>query len=161
VDLADAGGGGRLVVELGEPRSPGAAELLAEHRVHGAHRHGRRLLLEFHQGLAIGRRYLLRNRGLEDRQGLAQLHGPALELTQHGEQLLGRPLLQLRGDGVGVAAREPLAQAEGGPAGRPQRERRQTCGPRDRASRHHRSVVTHAFLLAGARAPSGTAVSSR
>ena len=120
--LADARGGGGGVVELLEPLAPGATELLGEHRVHGAHRHRRRLLLELDQCLAVGGRHLLGHGGLEDRQGLAELHRPALELAQHREQLLGGALLQLGGHGVGGAAGQPLAEAERGAPGGPERQ---------------------------------------
>ena len=120
VHLADAGRGRRLVVELLEPLPPGAAELLGEHRVHGAHRHRRRRLLQLGQRLAVGRGDLLGHRRLEDRQRLAELHRPALELPEHREQLLGGALLQLGGDGVGGPAGEPLAQAQRGAPGGPQ-----------------------------------------
>ena len=153
VHLPDAGRRGRGVVELAEPLPPGAAELLGEHRVDGAHRHRRRLLLQLHQRLAVGGRDLLGHRGLEHRQRLAELHRPALELAQDGEQLLGRPLLELGGDGVGRPAGQPLAEAERGASGGPEGERRQARGPGDRAPRHHRSVVSSRVLLAGAGAP--------
>jgi hypothetical protein len=122
VHLADAGRGRRLVVEVLEAGPPGAPELLGQHRVDGAHSHRRRLLLQLDQRLAIGRGDLLGHGRLEHRQRLAELHRPALELPQHREQLLGGALLQLRGDGVGGAAGEPLAQAQRGASGGPQGE---------------------------------------
>ena len=67
--------------------------------------------------LASASRYgagdLLGHRGLEDRQRLAELHRPALELAEHGEQLLGGPLLQLGVDLLGRPARQLLAHARG------------------------------------------------
>ncbi len=101
---------------------PGAAELLGQHRVDGAHRHRRRLLLQLDESLAVGSGDLLGHGRLEHRQRLAELHGSALELPQHGEQLLGGALLQFGGDGVGRAAGEPLAQAQRGASGGPQGE---------------------------------------
>jgi hypothetical protein len=120
VHLPDARRGGRGIVEVAEPLPPGAAQLLGQHRVHGAGRHRRCLFLQLHQRLAVGRRHLLGHRRLEHRQRLAELHGAALELPQDGEQLLRRALLQLGGDSIGRAAGEPLAEAERRAAGRPE-----------------------------------------
>ena len=121
VHLADAGRRGRLVVERWNALAPRPAELLGEHRVHGAHRHRRRRLLQLGQRLAVGAGDLLGQRGLEDRQRLAELHRPALELAQDGEELLGGALLQLGGDRSAGRPAEPLAEPEGGAPGRPAR----------------------------------------
>src|SRR6185503_19747054 len=50
-------------------------------------------LLQLRQGRAVGAGDLLRERRLEDGQGLAELHGAALELPEHLEQLVGGALL--------------------------------------------------------------------
>jgi hypothetical protein len=122
VDLADAGRRRGCVVELREPLAPPSAELLGEHRVDGAHRHRRRLLLELGQRLAVRGGHLLGDGGLEHRERLAELHRPALELTEDREQLLRRPLLQLGGHRVGGASGEPLAESQRGAPGGPQGE---------------------------------------
>jgi len=62
------------------------------------------------QGLAVGGGGVLGQRGLEDRQRLPELHRTALELAQHGEQLLGGAGSQLSVDRLGGLAGDPLAQ---------------------------------------------------
>jgi hypothetical protein len=104
-----------------------AAELLGEHRVHGAHRHRRRRLLQLDQGLAVRAGDLLGHGGLEDGQLLAELHRPALELAEHGEQLFGGLLLQLGVDLLGRPAGQLLADAEGGAPCSAQRQGSQPC----------------------------------
>ena len=98
VHLSDAGGRGRHVVELAKALGPGLAELLVEYAVHDRDVHRRGRFLQAGQRCSIGRGRFLGQGRLEDRQGLAELHRPALELAQHLEQLFGRAALQLGGD---------------------------------------------------------------
>ena len=90
VHLPDRGRGRREVVERPEPLPPARPEVLGQHAVHRAGRHRRRGVLQLGQRRAVGPGQLLGQRGLEDRQGLAELHRPALELAQDLEHLLGR-----------------------------------------------------------------------
>src|SRR5690606_18776885 len=57
------------------------------------------------------------------------LHGAALELPEGGEDLLGGLLLQLPGHGLSRGAAETPPEPDGGPAGDPQRQARQSCHP--------------------------------
>jgi hypothetical protein len=82
--------------------------------VDGAHRHRRRFLLQLDQSLPVRSGDLLRNRGLEHRQGLPELHRPALELAEDGEQLLGGALLEFGGDVVGGPSGQTLAETQRG-----------------------------------------------
>ncbi len=68
----------------------------------------------------IGGRDVFGKEGLEQAQGLAELHRPALEVAEDLEQLLGRTLLQLLTHLLGRCATEPAAQAQGGPTGEAQ-----------------------------------------
>ena len=120
--LAAAAG---VVVELAEPLGPAAAELLGEHPVDVAGRHRRGGVLQLRQRLAERARQLVRHRGLEHRQRLPELHRAALELAQHGEQLLGAARHHLRGDLVAVAAGQPTTPPGRGPAGHAQRKARE------------------------------------
>nr|BFE68024.1 hypothetical protein GCM10020092_013250 [Actinoplanes digitatis] len=110
VHLADARGGGRAVVELGEQLPPVRTELLGQRLVHARHRHRRRGLLKLGQRLPVRRRHRLGHRGLEDRQGLPELHRAALELAQDAEELIGGALLDLGGDDIRGDAGHPLAE---------------------------------------------------
>ena len=116
--------------------------------MHDAHRHRRRLFLQLDKRLAVRGGDLLGHRGLEHRQRLAELHRPALELAEDGEELLGGALLQLRGHRVGGAAREPLADAQGGAPRSAEGERGEPRGPRDRSVRDHPVVVGHGPIVA-------------
>jgi hypothetical protein len=91
--------------------------------VHGRRGQRRRRLLQLGQRGAVRRRHVLGQAGLEDRQRLAELHGAALELAEHLEQLLGGARLQLRGDELGGAAAqalaEPIVARPATPSGRP------------------------------------------
>ncbi len=100
---------------------PGAcatgAELAGQDLVHGDRRHRRRGVLQPGELLAVGRRDLLGQRRLEDRDRLAHLHRPALEVAERAEQLLGGALLHLGEHRVGRGAAEPPAHAQRGAAG--------------------------------------------
>jgi hypothetical protein len=124
VNLADRCGGGRLVVELGELRPPVLAETFGEHLVHRGRRQRGGRLLEFGQRGAVRAGDLGRQRCLEDRQHLAHLHGAALELAEHLEQLLRGALLDLEGDHLGGPADRPLPHSESGAAGESERQGR-------------------------------------
>src|SRR5215470_12997839 len=128
--LADAGGGGRGVVEVGEALPPGPAELLGQYPVHGAGRHRGCRGLQLGQRLPVWLGDLVRNGRLEDRQRLAELHGAALELTEHREDLLGGTGGDVGLDLLGAAAGQPLAPTSSYPAGGAERqagELRGTC----------------------------------
>jgi hypothetical protein len=146
VHLADAGRGGRDVIELGELVPPVRAELLGQCPVHVRHRHRRRGLLELGQRLPVRPGHLVRHRRLEHRQRLAELHRTALELPEHAEQLLGGALLDVGGDDVAGDAHGPLAEAERRPPGEAERERGQPGGPGCRSARYvaHQIIVTDA-----------------
>ena len=125
---------------------PAGAELLGHQPVHGGRRHRRRGVLQLGQRLAVGRRVLVRDRGLVDAQRLAELHRAALERAEHLEELLGGAALQFGGDLVAVPADQPLPEAEGGPPGGGQGQacqaRRSAQGaPRDVC---HLTIVTKA-----------------
>ena len=87
--LADAGGRGRVVVEVQELVAP-----VSPNRAQGPGAPSRAAAAEPPLGAwsaQPGRRgHVLGQRGLEDRQRLAELHRAALELAEHLEQLLGR-----------------------------------------------------------------------
>jgi hypothetical protein len=123
VDLTDRGGGGRGVVERGEPLPPVGAELAGQHLVDRGRRQRRRRLLELGERLAVRAGQVFGQGGLEDRQRLTELHGAALELPQDAEQLLGRALLDLGRDHVRGHAGDPLAEAEHRPPGEPKGQR--------------------------------------
>ena len=125
VHLPDARGRGGGVVELAEPLGPAAAELLGEHPVDVAGRHRRGRVLQLRQRLPEGSRQLVRHRRLEHRQRLPELHRAALELAEHGEQLLGAARHHLGGDLVAVAAGQPATPSGRGPAGHTQGQARE------------------------------------
>ena len=142
------------VVEGEELRGPPAgAQLGGEDRVHPVGRHRRRGVLEPGQGRAVRSGELLGHRGLHDRQGLAELHGPALELPEDGEELLGGAGLQLGRDELRRLPADPLAEAEGGAPCHPEGQR----GEPDGASDDVAGDVGHAPIVAqtvGSRRPS-------
>ena len=114
VHLADRGGRGRGVVEGRELAAASAGpSSSAQHLVHGRGRHRRRGVLQLGQRRAVRAGQLLGQRRLEDRHGLAELHGPALELAEHLEELLGGAGLDLGGDQLGRAGRRPACRGRG------------------------------------------------
>ena len=127
------------------------AELLGEHPVHGGGRQRRGRLLQPGERLPVRPGELLGQGRLEDGQGLAELHGAALEPAQHPEQVFGGPLLDLGGDHLGCQPGDPLAQADRGPPGEAQRQAGQARGPADRPARyvvfHHPIVPERAQVL--------------
>ena len=148
VHLADAGRGHRVVVEGGEPFTPLGAQLPVENPVHFLRRQRRGVLLQFGQGLAVGLAEFLGDRGLEHRQRLAHLHGPALEFTEHVEQLVGCLLHQLGVDVILGLSGQPLADSQGSPARHPDREAGQFgIAPRAPAL----DVVGHTHIMPAAR----------
>ena len=109
--LADRGRRGGLAVELREPLPPPQPELGVQDAFHLGGGHGRGLGLELGERLAEGLGVLVRHAGLEHAQGLPDLHGAALELSEDGEDLLGGL--------VGEFLRQiPLAPPEGAAAER-------------------------------------------
>src|SRR5687768_4374043 len=114
-------------VEPHQPLLPVVAEVRGELLADRLRRHRRSRVLQRGQVLAVGRGDLLRQRGLQDAQGLAELHRPALELAERAEELLGRALLHVGQHGVGGLAPEAPAQAHGLASGVAQRQRRQAC----------------------------------
>ena len=135
VHLADRGRRGGRVAELGEEVAPVLAQFSGQHLVHGAGRQRRRGLLQLGQRGPVRSRDLRRKRRLEDGQRLAQLHGAALELAQHAEDLLGRALLDLLGDELGQAA-DAFPQPDGRAARQPDRQPGHLRGPGHRALGH-------------------------
>jgi hypothetical protein len=97
VDLADARGRGRRVVELLEPLPPAGSELLGQDPMDASRWQWRCRLLQLREGGAVRSGDLLGQRCFEDGQRLTHLHGAALELTEHLEQMLGRTHLNLSG----------------------------------------------------------------
>ena len=94
---------------------------------------------------------LRRQRRLEDRQRLAELHRPALELAEHLEDLLGGALLDLLRDDLGGAPADPLADPERGAAGEPQRQPGELDAALHAAPRHViapvRGRLAHTVIL--------------
>src|SRR6202035_3879711 len=92
-----------------------------------------------------------RQRRLEDRQRLAELHRPALELAKHPEDLVGGASLDLLGDDLRRLAADPPGQPERGPAGEAKRQAGQLRSPRDAVARYvvatARGNLTHAVIL--------------
>jgi len=130
VDLADRCGCSRLVLEGSEAFAPVGAELAGQHGMHGAGGERRCGLLQPGEGLAVGTGEVLRQRRLEDRHGLAELHRPALELAEHPEQLLSGAGLDLRRHDLRGPAPDPLAQTDRHAPREPERQ----PGELDRAS---------------------------
>jgi hypothetical protein len=122
VHLADGGGGGRAVVEIGEIVPPVRAEVGHEHPVHGCGRQRRRGFLELGQGGPIGPGDLGGQRRLKDRQGLPELERAALELTEDPEDLLRGSLLDLLRHDLGRSPAEPFPEAERRPSGQTDRQ---------------------------------------
>ena len=96
--------------------------------------------LQLDQRLAERRGVLVRDGRLEHAQRLAELHGPALELAEHREQLLGALGHQLGGDLVAVATGQPASPAGRGPSGHAERQ----AGQLGRARRGAPGDVGHA-----------------
>ena len=131
VHLPDRGGGGGLGVEPDQVVLPVRAQLAGEDLAHGHGGHRGRGVLQPGQLLAVRRRDLVGQRGLEDRHRLAELHRPALEVAQGAEQLLGGALLHLGQHRLGRGAADALAEAQGGAAGVPEGERGELGRARD------------------------------
>ena len=119
VHLPDAGRGHRLVVERHEPITPLGAQLRVQNPVHLLRGQRRGVLLQLGQCLAVGLAELLGDGGFHHRERLAELHRAALELTEHGEQLVGRLLHQFGADLVFRRTRQSLAEPQCGAAGHP------------------------------------------
>ena len=146
VHLADGRGGGGRVVELGKVVPPVLAELPGQYLVHGAGRQRRRGLLQLGQRGPVRPGDLRRQRRLEDRQRLAQLHGAALELAQDAEDLVGRALLYFLRDDLGRPPADPLPDPDGRAARQPDRQPGHLRGPGHRVLGHvaHPDIVPHA-----------------
>jgi hypothetical protein len=107
---------------------------IGEHLVHAGRRQRRRRGLQLGQRGAVRAGELLRQRRLEDGQRLPHLHGAALELAQHAEQLLGGALLDLGGDGLRVDPGDSLAEAQRGTPSEAERQRGELHGARHGAT---------------------------
>jgi hypothetical protein len=147
VHLADAGRGGGGFVELGEPGPPPAAELLGEHAVDVTAGHRRSGGLELDQRLAERCGVLVGDGGLEHRQRLAELHRAALELAEHGEQLLRALGHELRGDLFAVAADQPAPPAADRAPGHPEGQAGELGG----AGRGAPWNITHLMIVSPSR----------
>ena len=90
-----------------------------------------------------GRGVLVGDGGLEHRQRLAELHRAALELAEHGEQLLGALGHELRGDLVAVAADQPAPPAAHRAPGHPEGQAGELGG----AGRGAPWNVTHLMIV--------------
>ena len=112
VDLTDRRGSDRRVLDVDVLAPPGP-EVAGEDLVDLDGRHRGSGVLQAHEHLAVGLDHLLGHRGLEDGEGLADLHRAALERAEHGEELLGGAALDLLGDDVGGRAREAAPDAAG------------------------------------------------
>ena len=131
VDLADRGGGDRLLVELGERLLQRLAHLLLDHLAHVLEGHLRRgvaqlgeLLLEL---LAV---VLGHQADVEEREHLAELHRGALHRAEHLHDLLGGldvALLERRGATPPRSA--PRSPSSSRPASRRRRRRRGRPSP--------------------------------
>ena len=130
VHLPDRGGRGGLGVEPDQVVLPVRPQLAGEDLAHRHGGHRRRGVLEPGQVLAVRRRDLVGQGRLEDRHRLAELHRPALEVSQRAEELLGGALLHLAQHGLRRGASDALAQAQRGAAGVPQRQRSELRGAR-------------------------------
>ena len=97
------------------------ASAITRWTVVGVHRRGG--FLELRERVSVRPRHLFGEGRLEDAHGLAELHGPALELAEHPEDLLGRRALDLGGHEVSRPPADPLAHAERGASGEPDGER--------------------------------------
>jgi hypothetical protein len=103
IDAAAAGASSNEVNDV----PPVVPEVGGEHPVHRGGRQRRRGLLQPGQRRPVGAGQLGRQRRLEDRQRLAELHRPALELAEHPEDLVGGALLDLLRDDLRRLAPDP------------------------------------------------------
>jgi hypothetical protein len=134
VHLTDGRRRGRVVVEAGEQLRPVVAQVVGEHLVHGLGRHGRCSVLQLRQRRPVRGGDLFGQGGLEDAHDLAELHGPAFELAEHAEHLLGRAGLHLGGYGLGWCAAQALAEPPGGASRCAQRDGGELGGAARRVS---------------------------
>ena len=127
VDLADRRRRHRALADPGEHLVDGAAELALEDGAHGLEGHRRRVGLQRTDDLLVRRPVLLGDgAGVEEGQELADLHGHALHVAEHGDvalRLAGEPvelLLLVAGQLPGDAP-EALPHGEPG-EGKPSRQ---------------------------------------
>jgi len=144
VHLAEARRRRGLVVEVAEPPRPPRAELLGEHPVHVARGHGGSGGLQPAQGVVVRLGDLGRDHRVEDAQCLADLHRAALELPEHGEQLLGVVRGHRRRHRLRVGAHQAPTDTQRRPTREGDRKREKSRGPGDPARgatvmicRHH------------------------
>ena len=83
----------------------------------------------------VRRRNLLGQHRLEQAQGLAELHRPALELAENSEKLLSRALLQLLTDLFGRSTTQSLTESERRAAGEAERQGGKFCASATAAAR--------------------------
>ena len=136
VDLPDGRRGRGDVVEGNKAVPPGVAQLPGQDLVHGPGGQRGRGLLQPGQRGPVRPGELRRQRRLEDRQRLAQLHGAALELTQDPEDLVGGAPLDLLGHELGGPAADPFPDPQCRPARQADRQPGQLGGPGHRVARH-------------------------
>ena len=155
VHLADGGGARGSVIEIGESISPVGTERVRENFVDGFGRHRRCGILEFRQRRPVRAGHLLGEGCLEDAHRLAELHRPALELTEDRENLLGGALLDLRGDGVRRLAAHLLPETPRGAPGVRRRKGRDphTAGQRILRDFRHCVIVPEVSRSCEPRAP--------
>ena len=121
----------------------------------GFGRHGRCGVLEFRQRRPVRAGHLLWQGRLEDAHRLAELHRPALELTEDRENLLGGALLNLRGDGVRRLPAHLLPETPRGATGVRRRKGRDpnTASQRILGNFRHDAIVPEVSQSCEPRAP--------
>jgi len=154
VDLTDGRRCGRPQFDAGEVRAPLRPEFGAQHRLEPGGRHRWRPVLQAGQLLPVGGGQILRQHRLEHAQRLAELHRPALELAEDGEQLVCGGLAQRGVHILRGGAENPPAQTHRGPASRTEGQAEQSRAATQGTLRHHLPQVVGGFLPDLAHAPS-------
>lgn len=160
VHLPDGRRRGRSQVEPGEPVAPAGTQFAAQHRLHPGRRQRGSAVLQLRQVLPVGPGQLLGQERLEQAEHLAELHRPALELTQDAEQLLRGGLPQVGVHHPGIGTQHPAAQADRLPLRRPQRQGEHPGGPGQRGGRQRpvllgRIRAAHPAIVPSRPGPSG------
>ncbi len=131
--LADRCGCRWRVAKRGELLSPVVAELGGHHAVHDRRWHWRGRVLQLGERLPVRADQLIGEGGLEDAHGLAEFHGPALELAKDCEDLVGGTPLHLVEHSLRRGADDALSHAERRTAGEPHGQRREPSSTREGA----------------------------